>query len=651
MNRFTYQVFRDHIDEKEYGTMMSRRVFAVSAAMGVVALAAVMAGPVAGQPQRANADPAVSIRIDPGLQFQTVDGFGASMVDQVPGTSGLPYNLNSLSGANRASVEDLLFSPSSGIGLNILRVELGAGQTYPNGNTPVPDFTIEPNAPASPAGAPSYVWDHSADGQVQIAKDARARGVSSIYADAWSAPAFMKSNGAVYGGTLCGFTSCASGDWRQAYANYLTKYVQDYAAEGVTLDYLSPFNEPQDAPNWQSMTASSSQLASFVDTLGPTLSSAGLSTKIASSDVADAGSAESYQQAIESDATAAARQSVASFHSYGGTPAAVPAAALAGKPSWQSEFTCVGDTWNIAYSTGSCDGQYWAQTIYTAMNNGVGAYLGWTGAWSHSDNEDLIRITGSSSYEVSARLWAMGNYSRYVHKGAVRVEAASSSSSVLSTAYKNTDGSYAVVVTNTSSSPQALTLSGLNGGTVTPVVTNDTDHLAAKPAVAVSSSGLSITAPGSSTITYLYSGSTAGASPSYSLKNVNSGSVLSIDNSSTADGATLWQWHDVNVAAQHWYLQPVGGGYFEVLSPLSGKAVTIEPPLTSDGSAATQRTWAATDAQKWRILSVIDGSVILANKASGKTLSIADSSTADGALAHQWYWAGSSAQRWTLTPN
>ncbi len=631
--------------------MMSRRI--VLGASGTTALIALIVGgslvsPAAQSP--ASADPAISIRLDPGLQFQTVNGFGVSMVDQVAGTSGLPYNLNSLTSANRSAVEDLLFSPTAGIGLNIMRLELGAGETYPTGSTPVNDFTIEPTGPSTSSGTPTYTWDHSADGQVQIAKDARARGVSTLYADAWSAPAFMKSNNNVYGGTLCGFSSCSSGDWQQAYANYLTKYVQDYASEGVTLDYVSPFNEPQDAPPWQSMQASPTQLAGFVATLKSTLTSAGLSTKIASSDVSNADSADSYQQAIEANSAASAAQSVNSFHTYAGTAAASPTALLAGKPSWQSEFTCVGDTWNTAYSTGDCDGEHWAQTIYTAMNNGVNAYLGWTGAWSHTDNEDLIRITGSSSYQVSSRLWAMGNYSRYVKAGAVRYEAASSSSSVLSTAYKNPDGTSAVVVTNTSSSPQSLTLTGLNGGTVTPVVTNDTDHLSVKTAVSVGSSGVTVSLPASSTVTYLFSGSTPAASPTYAIASVNSGSVLSIDSSSTADGATLWQWHNVGVPAQKWYLTSVGSGYYEILSPLSGKAVTIDPPLSSDGSPATQRTWASTDAQKWKILSTTGGSVILQNKASGKVLSIDGSSTSDGAIAHQWFWAGSSAQRWVLTP-
>lgn len=37
------------------------------------------------------------------------------------------------------------------------------------------------------------------------------------------------------GGTLCGVTgtNCQSGDWRQAYANYLVQYVKYYAEAGI----------------------------------------------------------------------------------------------------------------------------------------------------------------------------------------------------------------------------------------------------------------------------------------------------------------------------------------------------------------------------------------------------------------------------------
>ena len=56
-----------------------------------------------------------------------------------------------------------------------------------------------------------------------FSKQAISYGVKTIYADAWSAPGFMKTNcNEANGGYLCGTTghSCSSGDWRQAYANF-----------------------------------------------------------------------------------------------------------------------------------------------------------------------------------------------------------------------------------------------------------------------------------------------------------------------------------------------------------------------------------------------------------------------------------------------
>lgn len=72
-------------------------------------------------------------------------------------------------------------------------------------------------------------------------------GVKTFYADAWSAPGFMKTNGQqTSGGYLCGVTgeTCASGDWRQAYANFLVQYVKYYQTAGITITHLGFLNEP-----------------------------------------------------------------------------------------------------------------------------------------------------------------------------------------------------------------------------------------------------------------------------------------------------------------------------------------------------------------------------------------------------------------------
>lgn len=39
--------------------------------------------------------------------------------------------------------------------------------------------------------------------------------------------------------------TCSTGDWRQAYANYLVEYLQLYKSVGITIDFIGFLNEPE----------------------------------------------------------------------------------------------------------------------------------------------------------------------------------------------------------------------------------------------------------------------------------------------------------------------------------------------------------------------------------------------------------------------
>jgi hypothetical protein len=182
------------------------------------ALAVTLATAVTGATALAVHGPAAyaasTATIDGGSVLQQIDGFGFSSAFARAQT------IEGLSAANQKQVLDLLFSPTTGAGLNILR--LGVSST---------GSSIEPNNSGGPTAPPQYVWNGDDDGQVWLAKQAQSYGVSRFYANPWSAPGYMKDNGSeANGGTLCGLsgTSCASGDWRAAYANYLIQYTKFY---------------------------------------------------------------------------------------------------------------------------------------------------------------------------------------------------------------------------------------------------------------------------------------------------------------------------------------------------------------------------------------------------------------------------------------
>ncbi len=213
-------------------------------------------------------------------QYQQIAGFGVSE------GFGQAKALMSAPARVRQQVLSLLYSPARGAGLTVLRNEISAD----------PGDTIEPVAPGGPAATPSYLTLAQIgqdQGQLWFAEQIKADyGVSDVFADAWSAPAFMKtSDSAFKGGTLCGVpgATCKSGDWRQAYASYLVHYAKDYAAAGIPLTYVGPENEANPppagahraggSPAQDRMIMSPAQTANFIAILGAALARSGLSTR------------------------------------------------------------------------------------------------------------------------------------------------------------------------------------------------------------------------------------------------------------------------------------------------------------------------------------------------------------------------------------
>jgi O-glycosyl hydrolase len=132
----------------------------------------------------------------------------------------------------------------------------------------------------------------------------------------------MKTNDSTdNGGTLCGVpgAACASGDWRQAYANYLVQYARDYARAGIPLRYIGFENEANLAPSYPGMVMSPAQTADFAAVAGPALARSGLSTRLECCATEGWDYAAQYASAIEADP--AARAYVRLFTSHGYTQA------------------------------------------------------------------------------------------------------------------------------------------------------------------------------------------------------------------------------------------------------------------------------------------------------------------------------------------
>lgn len=463
----------------------------------VAALAAALAIVVPAAPAAA----ASVATIDGSVHYQTIVGFGSSEA------FGQAEDIMNAPPATQQEALNLLYSRTSGAGLTILRNEVGAD----------PGSTIEPTAPASPSAAPSYVSLQSIDsdmGQLWLAQTIRREyGVRDVFADAWTAPAYMKTNDSTSnGGTLCGVpgATCASGDWQQAYASLLVQYARDYAQAGVPLSYLGFENEANLAPGYDGMVMSPTQTADYAPVIGVALARSGLRTRLECCATEGWDYAQQYAAAIEADP--AAEHYVSAFTSHGYTE--WPTFPVAGwtKPVWETEWSTF-ESFDPAWDDGTdASGLFWAQHIFTGLTSAnLNAFLYWWGSSEptfNGDNESLIQIDGSTVIP-SGRLWAFANFSRFVRPGAVRIGATTADTGLDLTAFRNRDGSAAIVVLNTGTTPDTVSFGlqnmGLHGGpaVVTPYVTDSTSDTAAQAPMFTRSGNFTSTLPARSLVTFV----------------------------------------------------------------------------------------------------------------------------------------------------
>jgi O-glycosyl hydrolase len=454
----------------------------------------------AGAHAATGASAPAGVVVNGAVKYQRIAGFGASEA------FGEAEVVQDASPAVQQAALSLLYSRTSGAGLTLLRNEISADA----------GSTIEPAAPSSPTAAPSYIsLASAADDQGLLWWAQRIKkefGVTDVFADAWSAPAFMKTNdSADNGGTLCGVpgATCTSGDWVQAYTSYLAQYAKDYAAAGVPLSYVGPENEADIGPDYDSMLMTPAQTADVMQYLGPALWKDGLRTQAECCATEGWDYAQQYAAAIEADPQAAANTAL--FTSHGYTEA--PDSPLAGwtKPAWETEWSTF-ESWDPAWDDGTdASGLSWAQNIYNGLaNSNLSAFLYWWGTGTptfNGDNESLIQLnTTTGTVTPSGRLWAFANYSRFVRPGAVRIGTSSANSNLETLAFRNANGSVAIVVLNTATTAQTTSFSVAHTGASAPVavpyLTDAANDTAPQHPVDLHSDSFTTTVPPRSLVTY-----------------------------------------------------------------------------------------------------------------------------------------------------
>jgi glucosylceramidase len=254
--------------------------------------------------------------------------------------------------------------------------------------------------------------------------------------------------------------------YRQNWANYYIKFIQEYERQGIPIWGLSVQNEPMAKQSWESCIYSAEEERDFIKTfLGPTLVKNGMGDKklIAWDHNGDL----MYQRAstILGDPEAAKFVWGIGFHWYetwtGGNmqfanvkrvAESFPDKALIFTEGCKEKFDLkLVNDWSL--------GERYGNSMVNDFNSGTVAWTDWnilldeTGGPNHVGNLCFAPVhantkTGELIYTNS--YYYMGHFSKFLQPGAKRIVSSSSRDALQTTAFRNPDGKIVVIVLNLS---------------------------------------------------------------------------------------------------------------------------------------------------------------------------------------------------------
>jgi glucuronoarabinoxylan endo-1,4-beta-xylanase len=388
--------------------------------------------------------------INTATTYQTIRGYGAS---------------TAWGSSMSASDADLLWSTTTGAGLSLHRIHIDDA----SGST----------------------------SELSIAKLAVARGVT-VWATPWTPPAADKTNN----NTVMGSLSNAS-----AFATYLKNFVATMKTNGVPIYAISAQNEPDANVTYESCVYTGATMATWVGgTMGPAFAGSGI--KVMAPETQNWCDFTTWWPTLKASTSFMQYADIIATHEYGCSPSAYPDIAAAGKEFWETEIYDTDGT----EDPGMGSALRVAALIHAAMT--VSNMNAWHYWWVYPSGTDNGALWDKGTGQPSKRLWIMGNFSRYVRPGFVRVSATASPTSgvTVSAYYKASADSLAIVAinTNTSATSQAFTISGVTGNSVVPVITDGTRSLVAQSPITVSGNAFTYSLPSQSVTTLVVKLGTTG---------------------------------------------------------------------------------------------------------------------------------------------
>jgi glucosylceramidase len=556
------------------------------------------------------------IDINDATTYQTIDGFGGALTDA---SAWVIYH-----SPQRNAIMNDLFSVAGGAGYNLVRVPMGSSDfarnhyTYDDTCCDLNDFSVNHDA--------AYI--------IPLLQQARQLNPElKLMAVPWSAPGWMKFNNSLTGGGYL------RNDLYGLYANYFVRFLQAYNSHGLPVYAVSMQNEPHyAAPTYASMQMEPNDQSNFAThNLRPALNNAGFgSVKIIAWDHNwyDNGSPARFPFDVMSYNNSQALSSVTgvAYHCYEGPE---------GSYSLQTDFRNAYPDKEVHFT--ECSGGDWATNQaanlkWELRNNVIGPLRNWARSslyWNIALDQNhgprvggcdncrgMITVnTSTGTYTKNEDYYSWAHLAKVVRTGAVRVASTSlGNGSIETVAFKNPDGSLALVALNSS----------------------DTSPITFK--VRWAGQAFDYTLPSRSVASFKWD-----ARVHYRIVNKLTGRCVDVAGPSTADGANIHQWACHTGSSQQWALEPTDSGYYRLVSRYSGKVLDVAGAGTADGANIQQWTFFGSPQQQFKPVSLGSGWYRFEARHSGKVLDVANCwSGGDGANIQQWTWSNNDCQQFRL---
>lgn len=414
----------------------------------------------------------------------------------------------------------------------------------------------------SPTGAGDW-GDPIANGQ-----KAHQRG-AKILASPWTPPVEMKDSGVIHTGSLLPSKY-------QDYVNYLNLFVDTMAASGAPVSVVSLQNEADYDPEleYDACLWTPEQFRVFCrDFAG------GIHVPVMMPESFDFD--PTLSDTALNDPAAAANIDVIGGHLYGATIRDYPLARALGKPIWMTEYLENDQTIESAIAT--------AQQVQDCLTVGnMSGYIWWK---TIGNANGLLNAAGV----LQRRAYVMGQFSRFVRPGDIRIDVPANDSSLGISAFRNLrTGAFTIVAVNNTGAaiPHTFHLQGLTPAFVTPHVTSAAESLTAQTPITVGGGAFAYELPATSIVTFVGESTAPLVIVEAPLdRAVTAGQTLTLD--ATASGTPApgyrWQANGVELAGTTGNLtitnfQPANSGLYSAIATNAQGSVMSEPVIVGVSS-------------------------------------------------------------------